>query len=160
MSIGQKDASEDPFAASCLSRVHSLGREAPADSQVALSLGREAVAGDPRNAWYLFALGMAHFRAGQHDEAIERLEESLDSHPAWVGRGQNYAALAMACQQRGRGDAARRWLDRADASLRELDQLAASPETGLAASDYLNDWLSLLVLLPEARALVSGSESP
>jgi hypothetical protein len=41
-----------------------------------------------RSGWYLHALGMAHYRAGDYDEAINALEQSNGTVWADSGKGQ------------------------------------------------------------------------
>jgi tetratricopeptide (TPR) repeat protein len=146
------DNLSDPHAIHLVSRACSLRTEPVSDVTIPVRLAERAVALGPENAWLLYALGAAHYRAAQYDDAIARLEESLRVHPAWLGRGQNYVVLAMACHHLGRSDEARDWLANAQASLRELESALAIRAHGFADSDYMSDWLTLLVLLPEAEA--------
>jgi tetratricopeptide (TPR) repeat protein len=151
--------SYDPGFASLVSRTCCLVPNAIDDASSTVKMAERAVAHDRRIAWYLFGLGLAHYRAGDYVEAVERLEESLQVSPVWLGRGQNYVVLAMACQQLGRQSEAREWLAKAKASLEELNQMIGSSRFGYAGSSYLGDWLSLLILIPEAEKSLDGSSS-
>ncbi|MBI3866468.1 MAG: serine/threonine protein kinase [Planctomycetia bacterium] len=152
------DRIEGPLAADHLSRALSVSPAETIDRAAAVRVAARAVAAQPKVAWYLFALGVAQFRAGQLDEAIRTIEESLEVNPAWLGRGQNYVILAMACQKLARHDEAREWLARARASLVELEETIGTAKYGFAESHYINDWLALLILIPEAEKLLSGEQ--
>ncbi len=145
---------DDPVSAHLLSRLCTLAPNAVTDWSIAIRLAKQAAAKEPRVAWHLYALAAAQFRAGQTAEAVQNLEESLEVHPSWVGRGQNYAMLALACHQLGRHDEARKWLAQTKTWLEETNQIKAKNRLGYAASDYLSDWLCAQVLLSEAEALM------
>src|SRR5262249_24432643 len=74
--------------------------------------------------------------------------------PAWLGRGQNYVFLAMACQKLDRHDEARAWLAKVKPVLVELEQTIGKTKYGFAVSNYRGDWFALQVLLPEAEKVV------
>ncbi len=151
------DSSESlniPIVANVFSRSCSLRLDSIADRSVPLRLAEHALASSPKTSWYLFGVGAAHYRAGQHAEAIARLEESLREQPTWSGRGQNYVVLALACHQLGRHDEARDWLTKSKASLDELEQTIGRGRYSLVTSNYFTDWLTILVLLPEAEKLL------
>jgi serine/threonine protein kinase len=154
------DDFNDIGADNTFSRVSLLVPGAVTDAALPLRLAERSLAGNPRSAWFLYGAGVAHYRAGQPAEAIARLEESLRAHPAWLGRGQNYVVLAMACQQLNRHDDARNWLAKAKVSLEELDQTVGKSKLGYAGSNYLTDWLALLILLPEAESLIDDTKAP
>jgi len=129
------------------------------DSALPVRLANLGVTKNPRIPWYVFAAGAAQYRAGQDAEAIKLLEESIRVHPAWAGHGQNYVMLAMACQRLGRKDEARKWLAQAKAWLDEANQALDDDEFGFSTSNYWPNWLSVLVLLPEAEKIVTDSGS-
>jgi tetratricopeptide (TPR) repeat protein len=149
----------DPMSSSCFSRACTLAPDAVSDWSIPLNLARQAVRGQPRVAWHLYALGIAQHRAGEHAEAIESLKKSLNVRPDWMGRSQNHAVLALACQHLGRDQEARQWLNQANAALREADRTVATWKFGYAASDYLSDWLSTQVLLAEAERILSEEDA-
>ncbi|HEV3341511.1 MAG TPA: protein kinase [Pirellulales bacterium] len=83
--------------------------DSDADRQQVVELGRHAVAYHGRGAWFsLYALGMGLYRAGEHEEAVRRLEESLraDDMP-WSPRALSYPGLAMARHRLGQAAEAR-----------------------------------------------------
>src|SRR5262249_58150654 len=63
--------------------------------------------------WYLHALALAHYRAGQFEKAVERSQESLRADPRWGGTPLNWLVLALAHQRLGHDDEAGQWLDKA-----------------------------------------------
>src|SRR5262249_37352979 len=105
--VRDADRFVEPLWANALSRSLSASAAETIDRAVALRLAERSVAADPKVAWYWYGLGAAQYRAGKHDEAIRSLKESLNVNPTWLGRGQNYVFLAMACQKLGRHDEAR-----------------------------------------------------
>src|SRR5262249_35079837 len=149
-----QDEVVDFASAQMLSRACTLAPNAVSDWSIPIRLAKLAVTKASDSAWHLFALGAAEFRAGQPAEAVQRLQKSLAVHPSWVGRGQNYAMLALACHQLGRHDEARRWLAQTKTWLEETNQIKAKRAFGYATSDYLVDWLSAQVLLAEAEGLI------
>jgi tetratricopeptide (TPR) repeat protein len=151
---------EHPLVFSCASRVCTMAPDAVADFSKPLQWANYAVERQPRVAWYLYALGIAQHRSGQHEEAIQSLERSLTVNEAWVGRGQNYAALALAYHSLNRDEEARQWVDKTRLWLNESNRAAAGWKFGFAASDYLSDWLCAQVLLREAEKLLAESQSP
>jgi serine/threonine protein kinase/Flp pilus assembly protein TadD len=156
--LSETPPTSSPTTANCLSRTCVLRPDAVDDWSIPLKLAGDAAGKQPL-AWHLYGLGIAQFRAGQHEEAIQTLKKSLDVHSAWIGRGQSYAVLAMACHDLGRADEAHEWLSKAEASLKDMNTAIARNRFGYAGSDYLNDWLTLNVLLPEAEALLAHREN-
>jgi tetratricopeptide (TPR) repeat protein len=108
----------------------------------------------------VYARGLAYSRAGRFAEAVKQFEESLRLHPAWIGRGQNYAGLAITYSKMNRPEEAREWLRKAHALSEETDARFARTVYGYASTAYLNDALALHVLLREADALLNpGSDA-
>jgi uncharacterized protein (TIGR03067 family) len=60
-----------------------------------------------RAPWHLYALGLAHYRAGQFESSIRRLHEVDD----WRGRPISWLILAMAHHRLGHGSEASGWLN-------------------------------------------------
>jgi eukaryotic-like serine/threonine-protein kinase len=150
---------DDPFAFCCLARTCSLGTSALSDTSAPVRWGQIAADTQPHNAWHAFSLGIAHFRARDFAAADKACEKSLEVHPTWFGRGQNYAVLAMACQRLGQPDRARAWLTQAQDAMAMMEESRIEWKYGMAASDYLSDWLGLLLLLPEAEALLQSPKA-
>jgi serine/threonine protein kinase/tetratricopeptide (TPR) repeat protein len=146
---------DDPTSAHMLARACTLLPDAVSDWSIPLRLGELCVTTERPVAWHLHAWGAVLYRAGRAVEAIEQLGKSLDVHPTWIGRGQNYAMLALAYCQLGRHDEAREWLARTKSWLDETNETIGRNQFGYAASDYLSDWLGAQVLLREAESLIA-----
>lgn len=155
----QKTEDAVTLSLACRTVVQGPGGTSESLSQ-AIRLGELAVAKSPDAAWNHYAVALAYCRAGRDADAIKRLEESLRMHPAWIGRGQNYALLAIACAHLNRNTEASDWLRRAQALGEEIDARYAKTAFGYASTEYLGDWLSLQVLLREADSLVNQAAGP
>jgi Flp pilus assembly protein TadD len=103
-----------------------------------------------KNPYQLHTLGLAHYRAGQYEQAIRRLNECLNGHPRWCA-GLNWLVLAMAYQRLGKTGEARQALDKA---LRWGDQLAQNQPPGApnAIRVEVHNWLAYNILRREAEA--------
>ncbi len=89
------------------------------DTQHLVGLARSAADTAP-GLWYeLYVLGIAHYRAGQYEEARQQLQASLGGQPDWPVRAISNPVLAMACYRLGRRDEAREALD---AGAQAIDQ--------------------------------------
>jgi serine/threonine protein kinase len=76
------------------------------DPARALKVAKEAVAGDPRPA-YWNTLGAAEYRAGNYKEALAALQKSMDAQKG--GNSFDWFFVAMAHWRLGDRDAARQW---------------------------------------------------
>jgi tetratricopeptide (TPR) repeat protein len=92
-------------------RVGTLATDFPGDPAQLVELAQAVVTAEPGEAWLHHALGLAHYRAGQYELAIERLRESPAADPNWVNCPLNYPFLAMAHFRLGQHDKARQALD-------------------------------------------------
>jgi serine/threonine protein kinase/Flp pilus assembly protein TadD len=100
----------DPDLAMVLVRTCLLVLDPDTDPAALVELAQTAGAFS-RHAWYLYALGIAHYRAGQYERGVERLRESLKVGFNWPAKGINYPVLAMAYHKLGREAEARPALD-------------------------------------------------
>jgi serine/threonine protein kinase len=111
----------------CLSTLGNLQRqtgrpdEAAQAWRQAVGWARQAVELAPRAGTCWTALGVAQYRAGQWQAAIEALHQSLELRTG--GTSEDWLYLAMAHGQRGEKDQAQQWYDQACATL-EQDQPA------------------------------------
>ena len=81
------------------------------DAPRAVELAKKATALAPKGRGYWATLGAAHYRAGNWQDAIEALSQSLarsDDDSGWA-----LLFLAMAHAQLGHKDQARQWYDKA-----------------------------------------------
>jgi WD40 repeat protein/Flp pilus assembly protein TadD len=108
------------------------GTKSTRDGKRALGLARRVVELNPREAFYLSALGIIEYRAGRYSESIAALARSLKA-----GHGQRDATdlffMAMAYHQLGDRDKARDCYDRAARWLAGQKSPSAEEEMELAA---------------------------
>jgi eukaryotic-like serine/threonine-protein kinase len=99
---------------------------------------------------YIF--GLAHYRAGEWNEAIMRLNESVQASPgsAWA----KWPALALAHYRRGDTEQAKVWLAHAEKWLQE--QTVAGSKKGLFGG---GDWFDFQILIREARSTLRRTKS-
>src|SRR5262249_43732013 len=105
-----------PAFAGELIRTCVLAPDPSVDSAGLIKGAELLVAGHPYSGYHLYLLGMAHYRAGQPEQAVRRLREALKVDSAWQ---LPYPALAMAHHCLGQAAEARQALATAE---RILDQ--------------------------------------
>jgi tetratricopeptide (TPR) repeat protein len=148
---------EDARIAYLVARVCGLRPKSVAEPARSVRLANLAVKADPKAPWYLHALGLAEYRAGRFDRAIQQLQMSMDADPRWPGQVVNWLVLAMAHHRLGHADEARRWLDKADQCIKKATEELPRGDTGMFPGMHIHDWLACLVLHQEAKALVKRS---
>jgi Flp pilus assembly protein TadD len=121
--------------------------------------------------WSQYALGLAHYRAGQHEQAVRRLRQSLTADQReWSARTLSYPVLAMAHHRLGQTAEAREALK---AAARVFDhwteEMYRKPGDKhwlqhLGAAAYWPvpwwDWLEARLYYREAKLLIDGSPPP
>jgi serine/threonine protein kinase/Flp pilus assembly protein TadD len=127
-----------PLAASEAVRVMQLAKRAPSEK---------------RHPWYPHGLGLACFRTGDFDQAIERLQESLAVDPGWHGTIDNWLVLSMAHLRRGQIEEAGKWLYKATQYIGENSPIRRPEYLGPFARLHSHDWLEGRVLHREAKRL-------
>jgi tetratricopeptide (TPR) repeat protein len=145
----------DPFTCYCLARIASLA-PGGGDPAQAVQRAEKGVAAHPKQAWYLHTLAVAHYRAGQFDQAVRRAEQSLKDDPGWGGHVVDWLLLAMAHQSLGHGDEARHWLDKA---VQWIDRPRGLPRESRFAALPVPSWcdrLEIQLLRREAEKLIGG----
>jgi tetratricopeptide (TPR) repeat protein len=141
---------EDPFLAFVLARTAGMtADETVVEPAQAIRWAEQAVASN-LNGWYLQALGIAYYRAGQLDQAIQRLEESNAGNWADEGKMQNRLVLAMAHHRLGYAAPARALLEEVEGWWKAVE--AGKIDGAVAFST--TDWLPLQLLRREAEALI------
>jgi tetratricopeptide (TPR) repeat protein len=142
---------KDVFTGFVLARTCGLAKGAVADSKRVVRWGEQAVRGQAGVAWYLHALALAHYRAGQLGKALRRVDESLKAR--WTNcECLGWYLRALILHKQGRVKQARQWLDKARASHDRLKP--AAPET--LVSLPATDWLEAAVLRREAEEKIKG----
>jgi serine/threonine protein kinase/Flp pilus assembly protein TadD len=154
--LGKLGDTKQPRTAFLVARTCSLAPDAGPDPAALVRLAERAAQAQPA-AHHLHALGLAHYRAGEYDKAVEQLHKSMRGN--WRANAANWLVLAMAHQRLGHADEARTWYDKA---VRWMD--GPGPEAPRDAGDSLrslhpHDSLACLVLRREAETLL-GLQSP
>jgi tetratricopeptide (TPR) repeat protein len=135
-----------------------LAPDAVADMTPVFQLAQRGVTGTEAHQayrWFLLARGLAHYRAGEFAQSLERLGKSVAPDRAL---GINAAALfvtAMAHQRLGQAAAAREALDKG----REILEQEGIPtlESGELGAGW-HDWLNCHILRREAERLIEAAK--
>jgi tetratricopeptide (TPR) repeat protein len=142
------------------------------DLEQLVELARHAAGHGIVGKWQSFyVLGLAHYRAGENEEAARRLEESLRANDwEWSPRALGYPGLAMARHRLGQKAAAREALSAAD---RVLDHWTEEMYRQPVDKEWINhlgatahwpidwwDWLEGRLFYREAKLLIDGSAPP
>jgi serine/threonine protein kinase len=110
-----------------------------------------------RAFWTVYIEGLALYRAGRYQQAVERLEESLTMDPTWVARAINYPPLAMAYFRLGNPDEARRSLALAEKAIDDwTDTIVRLPVDSTLPIPWY-DWVECRLYYREATLLITGS---
>jgi tetratricopeptide (TPR) repeat protein len=139
-------------AAFLVGRLCGVGGDSGVDPARVVALEERAVASGPRGP-RLYGLGLGHYRAGQFDRAVQRLDEARKVDPGWQATCLNWVVLAMAHHRLGHREQAQAWLRRAV----ELEGRARpiTPEGGVSSRFKLWwDWIEFRLLLREAEAIL------
>jgi predicted Zn-dependent protease len=94
-----------------------------------IMLLREVIAEDPKNELALFNMGMLSIQSGQHDKAVERLEELVKVNPNHT-QGQLLLGIALM----NTGDKRR-----AKEQFEKVKQLDKDPSVQATVDSYLKD---------------------
>jgi Flp pilus assembly protein TadD len=125
-----------------------LTPDAVADHEAPVRLAESILASHPEvgreRSDLLNTLGAALYRAGRFEEAIRRLDESIQARGDG-GDPKGFAFLVMAHHRLGHHDEAKRWLDKL---------VAYQPKEG---SDFSWDDVEIRILRREAESLTPGS---
>jgi tetratricopeptide (TPR) repeat protein len=139
-----------------LARACALARGSVQDAARPWRLAEAELKAHAGAFWSLTARGAGLYRAGQPEQAVPLLEQSLkaDGKP---GRAVlNWLWLALAKQRQGQTEEARGLLEKARTWLAEQGKgMPPSSEAKLGLD--LHNWLEAQVLLREAEALLRGS---
>ncbi|MBI3860812.1 MAG: hypothetical protein HY290_02835 [Planctomycetia bacterium] len=145
------DEQPDPFIAYSLARAAAISPTPAVPPKQAVEWAERAL-GDTEHAWYLHVAGLAHLRAGNDEQALKFLGQSLatDWHPEL-----NHLGLALAYARRQETARAREYL--------QLAQKWFQDQESLKKDDYYTgqetDWLEAHLLLHEAQALIEGNKA-
>jgi WD40 repeat protein/tetratricopeptide (TPR) repeat protein len=155
--FGQTD---NPILAERTAKACLLLPDAVADQQLVQQLAQRTVTGTEKHGSYGFFLlvkGIADYRAGHWEEAIQALQES-QQHPTTSAREYKMLAglfLAMAHHQRGRADEARQAFRQAT-DLLDADIQKWKPDDANMGN---LDWFMAMIIRKEAEALLRGEQT-
>src|SRR5262249_37906837 len=94
-----------------------LAPDALEDGTAVLELAQRRMTLATATAWHTqwsgHVLGLANYRIGHFEQAIEFLGKDLSENPVWENRVANWLVLAMAHHRLNHPAEARQWLDRA-----------------------------------------------
>jgi tetratricopeptide (TPR) repeat protein len=145
--------SKDPYEAYILARSCAIGRKSPVDPAQAVQWANRAVASDHR-PWCFAALGLAQYRAGQFDQALQSFTKANDK--AWPAGELSWFGLALVHHRLGHPDEARQCLDK---GIQWLERVGPpSPERPAQLLSW--DWLEGQLLRREAEELLKTNRSP
>jgi hypothetical protein len=149
--FGQSHKPDDLYL---LARILALAPEDVTEPARAVAMAEKAVAARPGEAGYVHTLAVAHYRAGQFDQAVQRPQASQDFE--WGAHVVDWLLLAMAQQRLGQGAEARQSLERA---VQWIDQANRGKPAGAAVRlpvPSLTDHLEVQFLRREAEELIQG----
>ena len=144
---------EDHSEAFVLVRTCTMGRQSPVDPAQAVQWAKQAVA-RAQPPWYFHALGLAQYRAGQFDEALQSFSRA--NVEAWPYRDLNWFGMALAHDRLGHSDEARKCLDK---GIQWLERFGP-PGPGQPANIHPMDWLEAQVLRREAEDVLKIKQNP
>ncbi|MGH7170929.1 MAG: redoxin family protein, partial [Gemmataceae bacterium] len=152
----QQDAG-DAYGASEMVRACIVAGSPVADLGWAVRMGEKCVAKGSARWWCHADLGLAYYRAGAYERAVEQLERARQIDP--IAEISTDPVLAMAYYRLGRTKEAHEALSRAT---RLADQVSESIAFSTLGSMPLGwwAWLCHVLLYREARTLIDGSPPP
>jgi tetratricopeptide (TPR) repeat protein len=141
-------------ARSCL-----IGPKALDDLSVPRRLVELAAERQTKPYWWNYVQGLAHYRAGQYERAIECLNKSMELRPTWTAVALNWPVLAMAHHRLGHAAEARRYLEKAH-DTRGDKARDIQPGEVISSKALWYDRAEFQVLLREAEELILDSAFP
>ena len=106
-----------------------------------------------RNSWNVFLLGLANYRAGEFEPALQHMEEACridDWHAFWP-------ALAMVHHRLGNIEAARERLQKAEEHFAQMTAAIADREVTATGDPFWQHWAYFEAMLLEARETLKES---
>ncbi|QDT05722.1 Serine/threonine-protein kinase PknB [Rubripirellula lacrimiformis] len=103
----------------------------------------------------LYIAGWAHLKAGQFQQAVNRLEQGYEEDLNWGGHGIEFPLLAMAYHQMGESEKAIAALDQSKDQLDRWIEESLAKLQGTPPMPWF-DWVEFLINHNEASLMVSG----
>jgi len=144
---------ETPWEAYILARTCATARTSPLDPARAVQWADQAVFSD-RSPWALHVLGLAQYRAGQFDQALQSFTKANDK--TWRYADLNWFGLALVHHRLGHPDEARQCLDR---GVQWLER-EGPPDPGQRGKLQPQDWLEAQLLRREAEEMLKTKPGP
>ncbi len=150
----------EPYIAERTAKACLLAPGAVADMKPVIRLADQAVAATdhPYYAYFLLARGLAHYRAGEFDKALDRASKSIAPDPAPFNLNvPAFLIVALSHHHLGQAAEARKALGQArDIMGQESFPTIERGELG----DGWHDWLICQILRREAESLIEGKKAP
>src|SRR5262249_11079900 len=106
-----------------------------------------------KKPWRYRNLGLALYRAGRFEEAIQRLVEGQEEAMGWP-------VLAMAHHRLGQKEKAREWLEKYERGFQNTTAVALAQTSLKVPVRHWTDWAVGQVLRREAKELIEGTPLP
>jgi WD40 repeat protein len=142
-----------PYEAYVLARSCALARKSPVDPARAVQWANQAFTAAP-HPWRLHTLGLAQYRAGQFDQALQSFTKA--DVKAWTDREVTGFGLALVHHRLGHPEEARRCLDK---GIQWLERVGP-PGPEQPAKLLPQDWLEAQLLRREAEETLKIKQSP
>ena len=139
----------DPEAAFHVSRAFAIGPADAVDAPRVEEWAKQALQRG-NQGWNLHNLGLAQYRTGQNEPAIENLQKAAVS--GWEGPALDWLVQAMVHDRLGHSKEVRRCVDKAN----ELIKMAQPGNGEVEARLNCPDWIELNVLRREAEKLLNS----
>jgi serine/threonine protein kinase/tetratricopeptide (TPR) repeat protein len=144
---------EGHWDAYALARSCAMARKSPVDPARAVQWAEQAVARD-HSPWCFHVLGLAQYRAGQFDQALQSLTKADVN--AWRYSELNWFPLALVHHRLGHPDEARQCFDK---GIQWLER-KGPPSPQRSARLLPQDWLEAQLLRREAEEVLRIKRSP
>jgi WD40 repeat protein/tetratricopeptide (TPR) repeat protein len=151
--INRAGKTKDVFELFVLARIAGMSPPGVLDPARAIQWGKQAVDATRQVPWYIHALGLAYYRAGQFDLALQRFQESQNGN--WNYDGLSHFGRALAEYRLGHAGNAQESLAQGLAWLKNFTPAKPDEPTPLFATD----WLEAQLLRREAEALIKSGKA-
>ena len=141
---------QDPLLTYAVTRTLALASPPVVDSEQLANWAARTMAFDNID-WKLHTAGLACYRAGQHERAVEHFLASLKGGWTDAGVALNHLGLAMAYHRLARHDESRACLEKAVAWGDAIEALSVEGRRGICPLD----WLEYNLLRREATEMLA-----
>jgi hypothetical protein len=107
------------------------------------------------HAWSMHLVGLACYRAGQNEKAVEWSKKGLEEDPDWDGRVFHWLVLATAHHRLGRADEAGQWFAKAEQWISEKTRDQPGKRERFAPPGWFwRNWLMVQMFRREAEEVL------